>query len=86
MDGWNALQKLNFVRGHAYKMVFQTEYGQKVLADLRRFCYADQPTADPDNEKVTYIREGRREVWLRITAYIGLTQEQINGLVENYNG
>lgn len=81
----NLWKRINFVRSHAYKMAFQSEYGQRVLADLKRFCYANQPTADPDNEKVTYIREGRREVWLRIMAYLNLTEAQIHSMEENYN-
>ncbi len=71
-------------RRAAYAKTFNNPEGQKVLADLRRFCRASQPTADVNNVQTTYLLEGRREVWLRIQAHLKLTDEQVNNLIEEY--
>ena len=71
-------------RKSAYQKTFNNPEGQKVLADLRRFCRADAPTADVNNVQTTYLLEGRREVWCRIQAHLNLTDEQITNLVEEY--
>jgi len=71
-------------RQAAYKRTFDGPEAQKVLADLRRFCRADVPTADVNNPNVTYLLEGRREVWLRIMSHLQMTDDDIYNLVENY--
>lgn len=71
-------------RRSSYKQTFDTAAGRKVLADLKRFCRATVPTADVNNERVTYMLEGRREVWLRIQAHLQLSDEDIHELVEEY--
>ena len=50
--------------------------GQAVLADLARFCRADQTTFHPD-PCVHALMEGRREVWLRIKEYLDLDLEAL---------
>ena len=50
--------------------------GQEVLADLARFCRADQTTFHPD-PRVHALMEGRREVWLRIKEYLDLSPEDL---------
>jgi hypothetical protein len=72
-------------RQAAYRKTFDNPEGRKVLADLRRFCRASVPTADVNNVNSTYLLEGRREVWLRITAHLNLTDEDVVKLVEDYN-
>jgi hypothetical protein len=72
-------------RQAAYRKTFENPEGRKVLADLRRFCRASVPTADVNNVNSTYLLEGRREVWLRITAHLNLTDEDVVKLVEDYN-
>jgi hypothetical protein len=72
-------------RQAAYRKTFENPEGRKVLADLRRFCRASVPTADVSNVNSTYLLEGRREVWLRITAHLNLTDEDVVKLVEDYN-
>lgn len=52
-----------------------------VLADLKRFCRADQPCFDPD-PRVHALLEGRREVWLRIASALALTDDEIAELTE----
>jgi hypothetical protein len=49
-----------------------THDAKRVLFDLRAFCRADQSTFDAD-ARVHALREGRREVLLRIQAYLNLS-------------
>ena len=42
------------------------------------------PTADLDNVNATYLKEGRREVWLRISNFLNVTDEQLHQLTEEY--
>ena len=69
-------------RQSAYRKTFENPEGKKVLADLRRFCRATLPTADVNNTNATFLLEGRREVWLRITAHLNLTDEDVYKLLE----
>jgi len=63
-------------RRTAYVKTFQGPMAEEVLADLAKFCRANQSTfhADP---RVHAVAEGRREVWLRITQHLNLTDEQL---------
>lgn len=70
------------IRRQAYKKTFENPEGRRVLADLRRFCRATLPTADVNNERTTYLLEGRREVWLRLMAHLQLTEEDVYQLIE----
>lgn len=72
-------------RQSAYKKTFDNPEGRKVLADLRRFCRATQPTADVNNVNATFLLEGRREVWCRISAHLQLTDEDVYNLIEDSN-
>lgn len=72
-------------RQSAYKKTFDNPEGREVLADLRRFCRATQPTADVNNVQSTYLLEGRREVWCRIQAHLQLTDEDVYNLIEDSN-
>lgn len=69
-------------RSVAYRNTFNNPEGRKVLADLRRFCRATQPTADVNNVNATFLLEGRREVFLRILAHLNLTDEDVIQLIE----
>ena len=42
------------------------------------------PTADVNNTNVTFLLEGRREVFLRIISHMNLTEDDIFELVEEY--
>jgi hypothetical protein len=79
------LKNLLFARKISYQKTFNNPEGQKVLADLRRFCRATMPTADVNNERTTYLLEGRREVWLRIMSHLQLSDDDVYNLTENYN-
>lgn len=63
-------------RREAYVSAFAGPPGQKVLADLARFCRANESTfhADP---RVHALAEGRREVWLRIVKHLNLSTEEL---------
>lgn len=79
------LNPLTLIRRRAYKAAFNNPEGRKVLADLRRFCRATLPTADVNNVHTTYLLEGRREVFLRVTAHLQLTEEDVFKLIEDQN-
>jgi len=70
----------DFINGRqrAYLTTFQAENraAQRVLADLAKFCRANQTTfhADP---RLHAVLEGRREVFLRITTHLKLSEEQL---------
>lgn len=65
----------------AYRTVLGTRSNRSreqmlVLADLRRFCRADRPTYSP-TDRETALREGRREVWLRMTEALELPEPTV---------
>lgn len=63
-------------RRTAYVKTFLGPFGQEVLADLAKFCRANESTfhADP---RAHAVAEGRREVWLRIQKHLQLTDDQL---------
>lgn len=67
----------------AYRLVFDKGYAaQAVLADLAKFCRANDTTFHPD-PRISAVLQGRHEVWLRISNHLHLTSEQLFAL---YNG
>lgn len=74
-------------RRNYYRTAFGGEAGLRVLADLREFCRADSSCVivGKDGKIDTYatmLAEGRREVFLRITETLNLTDEQLLKLKE----
>jgi len=63
-------------RAQAYRHVFSGVYSEKVLDDLAKFCRASEPTFHKD-PRVEGVLQGRREVWLRITKHLNMTQEEL---------
>lgn len=65
-------------RAYAYRMVFdpQNVYLESVMADLAGFCHADESTYEHD-PRLHALREGRREVFLRIVRYSKLSPEEL---------
>lgn len=62
-------------KADAYRRVFglpgkRSMDQQLVWADLAAFCRANEPTFTPDSERITCLKEGRREVFLRINSAI----------------
>jgi hypothetical protein len=64
-------------RGRAYRRTFAGRDGQAVLADLRNFCCATRPSFQPGDPYATALREGRREVWLRLQMHLNMSEKQI---------
>lgn len=53
---------------------------QGVLADLRDFTFARSSAFDPD-PIIMARREGRRDVWLRISNYLNLDEAEVQQLI-----
>lgn len=63
-------------RAQAYRATFNNATGEKVLADLHKFCRATEPTFDADPRTHALI-EGRREVWLRIQRHLQMSERDL---------
>ena len=63
-------------RRTAYVKTFDTPFGAEVLADLAKFCRANESTFHPD-ARVHAVAEGRREVWLRIQQHLNLSDDDL---------
>lgn len=59
-----------------YIRTFNTPHGEKVMADLAKFCRANESTFHPD-PRVHAALEGRREVFLRIRAHMDLADREL---------
>jgi hypothetical protein len=92
-DFINAMTRRIFRRRQAYRALFQpggqlSTAANIVLTDLRGFCRATVSTTvvSPSTGSVDPIAsaqaEGRREVWLRITQHLHISDEDLYGLVE----
>lgn len=66
-------------RRQSYITTFSGPVPERVLADLAKFCRANEPTFHPD-ARVHAVLEGRREVWLRIQKYLRLKPADIDAL------
>jgi hypothetical protein len=75
---------MRYIRGHkrAYEQVFnrQSPAVQYVLADIEDFCCANRTTATGNSDRDLAIREGRRQVWLRLQRALNLTPEEMFAL------
>lgn len=60
--------------------------GEAVLADLRRFCFADRATIFSTEPLEMARREGRREVFVRLTNLLNLDELQVQQLMEIDDG
>lgn len=68
-------------RGEAYRETFRGVLGERVLADLAKFCRANTTCFHMD-PRAHAVAEGRREVWLRIQRHLNLTDEQVFNLAQ----
>lgn len=77
-DAIDRLKNFLVTRKQAYCQVFKLEdkFAKTVLEDLAQFCRANETTfhADP---RVHAVLEGRREVFLRITAHLELDSAEL---------
>jgi hypothetical protein len=71
-----------FMRGTEYRATFASPAGQRVLADLMRFCLMNQDTHDPDPHQAAY-NNGKRRVGLRIAFYLGFDEAQAMKFLED---
>lgn len=76
------LQAIEFWRRKkaAYQVAFTGNGGSEVLADLADFCHFFKTTAAPEDDRLAAMREGRRQVFLRIYHHLKLTPEQLSAL------
>jgi hypothetical protein len=65
-----------FRRRTAYVKTFLNPFGDEVLRDLAKFCRAHTSTFHPD-PRVHALAEGRREVWLRISQHLQLSEDEL---------
>lgn len=72
-------RNLLFRRQRNYKLTFGSEAGKHVLADLAKFCRAND-TAFHADPRVHAALEGRREVFLRIMQHIKLSPDELAAL------
>lgn len=63
-------------RGQSYRKTFTGIHGERVLTDLARFCRANESTFTPDS-RAEGILQGRREVWLRISKHLNLSEDEL---------
>lgn len=74
-----------------YRIVFTVDgatlrlSANHVLADLREYCFARSSAFDPD-PIIMARRQGRRDVWLRITNYLELDEATVQKLMEIDDG
>jgi hypothetical protein len=84
----NIQQVLLRDRFRAYKGLFTGDNGkvsrdgERVLADLKKFCRGDRSTHIPNDPYSSANLEGRREVWLRICSFLNLSESDIYMLKE----
>ena len=65
-----------FQRQTAYRRALGGEPGKEVLADLMRFCRAQETVYNPD-QRLTDVAIGRHEVWLRIQDHLKLSPDEL---------
>lgn len=75
-DAIESIKRFLMGRQTAYRVVFDGPRGQEVLADLAKFCRANQTTFHPD-PRIEGRLDGRREVWLRIQNHLQLTPDEL---------
>ncbi|MCK4958878.1 MAG: hypothetical protein KAT00_05750 [Planctomycetes bacterium] len=68
-------------RRQAYCQIFSGVYGERVLADLARFCRATESTFNKDPQLASKL-DGRREVFLRIQKHLNLSDQELWKLFE----
>jgi hypothetical protein len=87
---WKGLLPRAIARRWAYREAFTVDgrlrvAAEHVLSDLRDFSFARTSAFDPD-PIIMARRQGRRDVWLRISGYLELDEEQVQKLMEIDDG
>ena len=83
LDAVRKVRDFLTTRGQAYRATFSGPEGEKVLADLARFCRAHESTFN-ENPDVARQLDGRREVFLRIQHQLQLTDGQLWDLYDKH--
>lgn len=74
--------KLEFnERKKAYQLAFNSPMGRAVIEHLAPFCRAKATCVVIGDRDMSYVFEGRRQVYLMIQDYLDLTAEE---LIEKY--
>lgn len=81
LAGWNGKRSMHYQRLFIDDDGAPSIDGEKVLADLRKFCRGDQSTFHQD-PRIHALLEGRREVFLRILAMLNMPSEATNSFLE----
>jgi hypothetical protein len=84
-SSWLWLVRLVRPLGAAYRSVLGALHARDhaiVLSDLAHFCYANRTTATGETCCARAETEGRRQVWLRINAYLRLREQDVSVLHE----
>lgn len=72
----------------AYERIFSGRGSAKdaeiVLADLVTLCKPNDSVLVPGQPDMTGVNEGKRIVWLHLTAQISLTDAEMRTMVANY--
>ena len=76
MDIAQQVRDFLVTRAQAYRQTFNGVHGERVLTDLAHFCRANESTFAPD-PRAEGILQGRREVWLRISKHLNLSDDQL---------
>ena len=86
MKGDNSKKEI-LKRRAAYREVFgaNTEFVNRILTDLKRFCRMDESTFSPD-QRVHAFLEGRKDVYYRMMRYLHSTEEEILNYHRRGNG
>lgn len=65
-------------RQQSYQLTFKKDdlAAKAVLADLAKFCRANETAFNPD-QRIHAVLEGRREVWLRIINHLNLSSQEL---------
>jgi hypothetical protein len=65
-------------RKQAYTQTFSDEdrFNREVMADLARFCRANETTFH-ENQRMSDVLIGRREVFLRIAHHMGMSESEL---------
>ena len=61
----------------SYRRAALNPITEEMFKDLAIFCRANETCFTPGDERVSWMLEGRREVWLRIQRYLSLSSEQL---------
>ena len=67
----------------ACRILSTSSHGKTILRDLRRTCFVDTPSYQPGADPALVgFREGMRTVYLRLTQYAEMSDEELLALVQ----